>query len=520
MNKCFNITGPCNPEEHYMVKLDGRISEIKKRIDGKKYFSINRGRQYGKTTTLFALKKYLQADYTVVSLDFQFLTQEDFRDEYAFSSAFARRFALTLRHMSVADREVLAGINSCANSRECGMGILFERLSDFCSAMEKPVVLLIDEVDNASNNQVFLDFLALLRGYYIHREEFPTFQSVILAGVYDIRKLRQKIRLESDHKDNSPWNIAMEFNLDMSLSEDGIREMLTEYEQDCHTGMDIGSLAKLLYEYTSGYPFLVSKLCQLMDERISGKDAWTKNGFLAAMKLLLTESNPLLESLVNKLNQYPLLRKLLYSMLFLGNEIAYHSFNDVIEIASMFGFITNQNGTMAVANRVFETVLYNLFLSEEEISGILASPATLDKNQFVKNGILDMELLMEKFAVHWDDLYRSTDEKFIEENGRKFFLLYLRPVINGVGNYYIESRTRDHGRTDIIVDYRGHQYIIEIKIWHGEEYNRRGEQQLASYLESYHVQKGYLLSFNFNKNKIVGKKEVRCGDKVIFEVVV
>lgn len=62
------------------------------------------------------------------------------------------------------------------------MATLFECLSDFCASMEKPVVLIIDETDSASNNQVFLDFLSLLRGYYIHREEFPTFQSVILAG--------------------------------------------------------------------------------------------------------------------------------------------------------------------------------------------------------------------------------------------------------------------------------------------------------------------------------------------------
>lgn len=122
--------------------------------------------------------------------------------------------------------------------------------------------------------------------------------------------------------------------------------------------------------------------------------------------------------------------------------------------------------------------------------------------------------------VHWGDLYNSADEKFIEDNGRKFFLLYLKPIINGVGNYYIESQTRDHGRTDVIVDYRGRQYIIEIKIWRGEEYNKRGEIQLADYLDAYHVQKGYMVSFNFNKKKVTGIKEITCGEKSILEVIV
>ena len=72
----------------------------------------------------------------------------------------------------------------------------------------------------------------------------------------------------------------------------------------------------------------------------------------------------------------------------------------------------------------------------------------------------------------------------------------------------------------MIVDYAGEQFIIEMKIWHGEEYNRRGEQQLFGYLDSYHVNRGYLLSFNFNQNKTVGVRKIQIGDKTIVEAVV
>ncbi|MCI8692942.1 MAG: hypothetical protein HFH91_09430, partial [Lachnospiraceae bacterium] len=384
-----------------------------------------------------------------------------------------------------------------------------------------------DEVDSASNNQVFLDFLALLRGYYLQREDFPTFHSVILAGVYDIRNLKQKVRPDSEHKHNSPWNIAASFDVNMNLEADGIAGMLAEYEADYHTGMDVRRMAQLLYEETCGYPFLVSRLCKLMDEEIAGSGefpdrqaAWSREGLLAAEKILLMEKNTLFDSLTNKLEDYPKLRELLYSMLFLGERVVFNPHNDIIQLASMFGFVKNVNGAMMVANRIFEMVLYNLFLSEEEVSNRTFSAAVADRNQFIQNGSLNMELLLEKFVVHWGDLYHSADEKFIEENGRKFFLLYLKPIINGVGNYYIEARTRDRGRTDVIVDYRGRQYIIEIKIWRGEEYNRRGEEQLGSYLESYHAQKGYLLSFNFNKNKVPGVKEISWNGKAIFEAVV
>lgn len=49
---------------------------------------------------------------------------------------------------------------------------------------------------------------------------------------------------------------------------------------------------------------------------------------------------------------------------------------------------------------------------------------------------------------------------------------------------------------------------------------REHEEQLAEYLEYYHLDKGYLLSFNFNKNKQTGLKEIQFGDKTLIEVVV
>lgn len=103
---------------------------------------------------------------------------------------------------------------------------------------------------------------------------------------------------------------------------------------------------------------------------------------------------------------------------------------------------------------------------------------------------------------------------------RKFFLLYLKPIINGTGNYYIEAETRDLRRTDVIVDYLGEQFIVELKIWHGDEYNERGEQRLVDYLDYYQKDKGYMLSFNFNKKKEVGVKTITVGDKTVVEAVV
>lgn len=222
---------------------------------------------------------------------------------------------------------------------------------------------MIDEVDTATNNQVFLDFLAQLRADYLDRDVVMTFQSVILAGLYDVRNIRRKLRQEDDHKMNSPWNIAADFLVDMNFSVQDIAGMLTEYEEDHQTGMNIDEMSKLLYDYTSGYPYLVSRLCKLIDERIAGccdypdkRSAWTKDGFLEAIKLLLKDQNPLFESLIGKLNDFPELNDVISRLLFQGQSIAYNPDNLAIQTAQMFGFVKVEDSNVVIANRIFENL--------------------------------------------------------------------------------------------------------------------------------------------------------------------
>ena len=75
-------------------------------------------------------------------------------------------------------------------------------------------------------------------------------------------------------------------------------------------------------------------------------------------------------------------------------------------------------------------------------------------------------------------------------------------------------------RTDVIVDYHGEQFIIELKLWRGNAYHESGERQLSDYLDHYHLDKGYMLSFDFNLNKQIGVRELKIGDKILIEAVV
>jgi hypothetical protein len=286
--------------------------------------------------------------------------------------------------------------------------------------------------------------------------------------------------------------------------------------------MDTAKIAALIRSQTSGYPFLVSRICQLIDEQVcqsmTPSEAWTRNGFNAALRLLLAESNALFQSITKNLNNYPQLKASIRSILMEGKKMTFNAQQDSIVLLEMYGLIKNDHNTVKIANTVFETMLYNLFLSESEFEkNTFYETGSLNRSQFIQNGRLDMVAVLKGFIRTYEQVYGPLTERFKEKDGRELFLLYLKPIINGTGNFYIEAQTRDQLRTDVIVDYLGEQFILELKIWNGSSYHESGEQQLGEYLDRFGLKTGYMLTFNFNQKKEQGVREVKIGDKMLYE---
>jgi len=418
----FNTEGQCEPEIHYMVRLDERIRQIREQyVDRGSYFIINRGRQYGKTTTLWALEEYLKGDYLVVSMDFQGITTEEYRDEATFTAAFMRMFTEALEEGKAAGEEAKALVEFIANSDGAeynSLSGMFNVFSRMCKMSSRPVILMIDEVDSASNNQVFIDFLALLRHYYIKRRKKSIFHSVILAGVYDIKNLKLKIRPEQEHQYNSPWNIAAAFDLEMSFSAGQIEGMLNEYEKDKRTGMNVEEVAGEIYQYTSGYPYLVSAICKLLDEKLpygeefaECRSVWTYDGISAAVKSILKSNLPLFDSLIKQLDTYKDLQRMIEDILYQGKRVPFSSAEKSVNLGCMFGFLKEENGQVVIANRIFEMYLLNYFMAEEALESEVFRQGQSDRNQFVRNNRLNMSLVLEKFIQHYNDIYGDNDEK-------------------------------------------------------------------------------------------------------------
>ena len=515
----FNVTGLCTPEEDYMVDISGKIAQIKQLIDKRSYFTINRARQYGKTTTLNELTKALADEYIVIFLSFQGIGDEVFASSELFCQTFVGNVAKALRFTNASDEY----IKSWDDSSVIRIELLNWHITKMCE--NKKLVLIIDEVDRTSNNKMFLHFIDMLRDKFLARKAGRdyTFHSVILAGVYDIKNIKLKMINEGTYTPstvegkifNSPWNIAVNFNVDMSFNATEIATMLTEYEADHVTGMDVTVISKEIYSYTNGYPFLVSRICQCIDEELE-KD-WTTCGIKTATRILLDEKSTLFLDLIKNLENNTDLYDLIYDVLIIGAKITFNRDNPLIELGYMYGIIKKTGQHVGVSNRIFEVRICDYFISKDEAKKA-KTIANVLQSEVVRDGRFDMELALRKFADHYSEIFSESDTAFLERHGRLLFLSYLKPLINGKGFYHIESQLIDLRRMDIVVDYGQDQFIIELKLWKGGAYQDEAYAQLYGYLESKHADTGYLLTFDFRKdsNKVRKAEWVEVGGKRIF----
>jgi len=520
MKKRFNSTGVCVSRKHYMVDISDKLEQIKKLIDNEFYFTINKPRQYGKTTTISELKKNLKEEYIVISISFEGIGDKVFCDEEEFSNVFIELLSDSLE---LSYKEESKRLNSLSINIK-NMKHLSKVITNFVKEAEKEVVLFIDEVDKSSNNQLFLSFIGMLRNKYLAREieEDFTFKSVILVGLYDVKTLKLKIRNEEEAKYNSPWNIAVNFNVDMSFSPKEISTMLRGYCIENSLSMDIDKLSYELYFFTGGYPFLVSRLCQIIDEKIYevDKKPWEITDIQSAVKMILEEKNTLFDSLIKNLENNKELYDYIEDIIVRGNDKSFNNYNPLIVVGSIYGYFINNNGKVAIANKIFGEMIYNYMVSKLENNYSKMEEYNF-KEEFVSiDEGLNIEKILKRFQQFMKEQYSSKDKEFIEHHGRLLFLAFIKPIINGTGFDFKEVQVSEEKRLDVVITYNSFKYIIEMKIWRGLKYHEDGVKQLCDYLDIHGLDKGYLLVFNFNKNKEFKEEKVNVEEKEIFQVYV
>ena len=516
MKKRFNITGLCFPDEHYMADVSKKLDQTFEMVEYGDYFVINRPRQYGKTTTLYTLADMLTqtGEYIVFNMSFEGTSDSNFENDAHFAPAFVKLLAKSIRNL---DAQMSASLLA-SSQKVTKLDDLSDFITDIAMKTDKKLVLLIDEVDKSSNNQLFVSFLAMLRNKYLERNRFKTFHSVVLAGVHDVKTLKLKLRPDEEQKLNSPWNIATRFKVDMSLQPFEIVPMLEDYCKERGVEMDTQVLADRLFYHTSGYPFLVSHLCKTIAEDIlpaKTEKTWTLDDVEESVRLLLKENNTNFDSLIKNLENNQTLYDFVYRIIMDGDIVPLNINEPLIALGLIHG-IFKTNGHIKIHNRIYEQLLYDYMTVKTEVS--MKSRYNYGGHFVLENSRLDVPAMLLKFQQFMKEEFSERDKSFLEKHGRLVFLSFLSPILNGKGHSFKEVQTSEEKRLDIVVTFNEHKYIIELKRWYGETYHQKGINQLSNYLDIHAVHEGFLVIFEYNKVKSWRNEWIEHKGKRIFAV--
>lgn len=189
---------------------------------------------------------------------------------------------------------------------------------------------------------------------------------------------------------------------------------LLEYSKVNKLNMNISELSNEIYKFTSGYPFLVGRICQIVDENIIGdiKRVWEIKDIHVAIKNLLNEHNTLFDDLIKNLENNNELYKLIESLLIFDVEKKLEMYNPEINLGYMFGYLKNENGYVKVANIIFSELIYNYMISK--INDKEMSNYNFKKNFITMDNGLDIRKVLLKFRQFMKVNYSDKDVEFLE----------------------------------------------------------------------------------------------------------
>ena len=255
MKRFFNTTGLCNAKDHYMVDpFRNMYDNILDLIDSKQYFLIHAPRQTGKTTFLHALAHRLNKEGNYVSMvcSLESAGYNSISVETA-NEVFVQSLYLTSKIFLSPD-----ALPPKPDDYSPGNLLLRNYLTDWCDTLDKPLVLLLDEVD-ALYDDVLISTLRQLRdGFQTRPKHFP--QSIALVGLRDIRDFRTPSPANIPSiGSGSIFNIIAKSFFLPAFSKEEVRGLLDQHTQDTGQVFSEEVLEKL-YAYSGGQPRLTNAL--------------------------------------------------------------------------------------------------------------------------------------------------------------------------------------------------------------------------------------------------------------------
>ena len=474
MAKFFNITGPCNPEDHYMLPAKKRLvgSQLNRYVENKLYWVLHAARQTGKTTFLQSWMKELNESGSVVACYVSVEKCQGIPErEHAIPAIcksiqkYAGNFNLVIPPMPTTTPPESA---------------LDQILSDWAQLVApKPLVVLFDEVD-VLEGDALISFLRQLRGGFATRGigKFPV--SIALVGMRDLKDYLISSKDGMVLNSGSPFNIKQDSATLANFSKQDVIDLFAQHTAE--SGRKITDEAlNIVFEQTGGQPWLVNALFDrcLNWLGLSATETIIADHIQTAREQIIKSRAVHIDSLAERLKD-PRIKKVVQPILIGATDLELGRNDRDVLFCMDLGLVTYEKG-LQIANPIYREVLvrtlnsgYQDGMPEPEFKWATAA------------GDLDIDALMKEFQLFWRrhaDVWEAKAD-YTEAFPHLLLMAFLQRVLNG-GARTEREYAAGRGRIDIAIFWKQSCHIFEIKLVHPQDgYETtlaEGKAQIARY---------------------------------------
>jgi type II secretory pathway predicted ATPase ExeA len=498
MTRWFNIAGPCNDDIHYMLSPTIRLPDLEELIQQRSYFVLHAPRQTGKTTAMLSLAQQLTAtgNYAAVMVSVEVGSAFN-HDPSAAELAILGTWRNTIEDSLPPELQPQTWVYNVPGQR------IAENLRAWSRAINRPIVLFIDEIDSLQD-QTLISVLRQLRdGFPKRPENFPS--SVGLIGLRDVRDYKVASGGSERLNTSSPFNIKV---ASITMRNFNIEEVGELYQQHTEaTGQIFTPEAiETAFDLTQGQPWLVNALAkELVEKMIKDRSiAITKELISKAKEILIIRQDTHLDSLAEKLRENRV--KNIIEPILAGQTLPDTLADDRQYLIDLGLLRRDPMGGLVISNPIYREVIPRVLVQGTQDSLPLISPSWL-----TATGELNIDALLTAFLKFWrqhgEPLLSSA--AYHEIAPHIVLMAFLHRVVNGGGilerEYAIGS-----DRMDLCLRYKDVTLGIELKVWRDKKRDPQadGIEQLESYLARLGLDFGWLFVFDRRKNALPMEERV------------
>ena len=371
-----------------------------------------------------------------------------------------------------------------------GSNMLTTFLTALCEALDRPLVLFIDEIDALVGDSLVSVLRQIRAGYANRPAHFP--QTIILCGIRDVRDYRIVLSNQDIVTGGSAFNIKAESLHLGNFTKEEIRELYMQHTAT--TGQEFDEACfPLIWEATEGQPWLVNALGYEVTTRMKeNRDRSIRiipEMIYRAQEQIIYRRDTHIDILIDKLREERVRNVIAPILANEDGEAETQLKEDDIQYVVDMGLIV-RGKPLRIANAIYKEIIPRELTWARQQTLIQQSAWYINP---------DNSINMEKLLLDFQQFFRQNADSWIEkfdykESGPQLLLqAFLQRVVNG-GGYIDREYGLGRGRTDLLITkpltdgYGGpfQRIVLELKILRGsiDTTIQKGLEQTTGYMDT------------------------------------